>query len=281
MAYELTPLKKKLPEKPVQDPRTPFTEEIPESDPRDLAFRMHQQEMLTKPQDQIISEGLSGVEDTGQGLLNAASPIQTGSATSNLAAKALGQRAQRHFETSLNSLMQKQKLQAPLQQFENTRQLSDENQKDLEMEQKRQAVQHAISANNYNLSLQDKALVFDQWMSEQQMYLLQKHRELSDYVYNENKRKAAIAARNQIISTILGVGGTVAGGIIGGAPGAMIGGTAAKTGADAVLPGAGNPQALPGVPAGPSNLQSSESQYPGLQYPDMRNTATFKPPMSG
>ncbi len=112
-------------------------------------------------------------------------------------------------------------------QFSNTATLGGENQKDIDFLQKQQAVRQAVDANNQSLSMQQKAQVFEAWQVEQQKYLNEKHRELSNYIFQVNQERAAEAARNQIISTVLGVVGTIGGGIIGafagGPPGAALG----------------------------------------------------------
>ena len=266
----LMPLKKKQLEPVIANPNAAFQGAMPDTESSDLAFQANQQAQLQKTPDEIVAQQMAGVEQAGAGALQGATPgFNPGG---NAFTSALANRSNRQYEQSVNTILQKQKLQAPMTQFQNTAALGAENQKDQELLMKRQSVRQAIDANNQNLTIREKQQVFEDYMTSQQQYLNEKHRELSALVSVENKRRATEAAKNQIISTILGTGGMIGGGVIGALVGGPVG-AAAGAGAGGALGGAVAPKSSAQLqtPGQMSQTQLPEWKAPELQAPSLLN----------
>lgn len=227
MATLLAPLKKSPLEKPL-NPFTPDptlgTEAMPEISAADQAFQANQEAQLNKSQDQLIDQNLSGASQAGGQALSGPPSGGTGDISGDVISRALAARAQRQYGASENNLLQKQRLAAPGKQMQNTSELLGQQGQDLKMLQMKAKARELIEGNAQGLSEEDRNLAFQQHMEETQSLLNEKHRRLSEYVAQENKRRQTVAAKNAIIVGIMQAGGTVLGGIIGGPAGAIGGG---------------------------------------------------------
>lgn len=258
MAQTLVPLKKSPLEKPVaiNAPTAGLQSSMDvgsmrETSAEDLAFRQNQEKQLGLNQQELVDRGMAGVEGAGQSALSGPS-LQLGGP--GIMGQALSQRAKRQADQTVNNILQKQRLSAPGQQFQNTFEVLKNNLTDVENQRNRAAFRQLTDINNNNLTDEERKLAFDEHMQQTQQKMAEMHRQLSDYVYKENKRRAQVAAKNQIIGSILQTGGTVAGTLIGGPAGGAVGGAAG---------GMVSPQSSPPVAMQTTEMNQSPNTYSG------------------
>jgi len=201
-----------------------ITQQISPEDKKLLELR---QKNLLRPREEIMGESIGNTSNTasiGSGPVN----------PNNVAASAIRARSEQKFNSDLNDIIQKQQYASYGKRAKNVATAFDESSQDYDKTLKRHEIQNRLRQQAGELNLDNIQLQMQEYLDVKYDKLQKDHNSISQYIFNENMRRKEIEAQNRILSTILGTAGTVGGALIGGAPGALAGGTIAAKAPDMV-----------------------------------------------
>lgn len=197
---------------------------MPDVNPDDKKFIMERHNQLMKPQDEIVSDSMANVAQSGM-IGGGPQPV-----TPNLAASALRARSAQKFDAQINDMLQKQKYASYGKRTQNLGMAQKEALQDAQRTNEKYDTLNKLNLGKDALDIDSVIQNHDERMEQLFTELDNRRNNLANYIYTENVKRKYEADRNAMISSILGgvgmVAGAVGGFMAGGPAGAMLGGSA-------------------------------------------------------